>query len=220
MNELCHHISTNIPLTLFAFFLLGLGGSLHCLGMCGPLSALFIGPQQNRNTFILASYHFARLLSYALAGAVLNVFGQGLQQFFVHLPLKWLVVIPLALYAFGLQLKAPRFVSRLQLSLLKHPLFASAQARAMLLGSFSPLLPCGLLYAALASSLLASSALQAAILMASFALGTIPLLALGQAGQYSLHKKLDPHKYRLGLRLAAVFAIGVLLGLGRLLPGF
>lgn len=220
MNELCHHIDTHLPLTLFAFFLLGLGGSLHCLGMCGPLSTLFIQPQQNKNTFILAHYHFMRLLSYALAGALLNVFGQGLQVFFSQLPLKWLVALPLALYALGIQLKAPRSVRTLQLALLKFPVFASAKARAALLGAFSPLLPCGLLYAALASSLLASSAFQAAMLMASFSLGTIPLLALGQAGQYSLHKKLSPHKYRLGLRLAAVAAIGMLFGLGKILPSF
>jgi sulfite exporter TauE/SafE len=44
-----HHHHHHLELFgAYAFFIFGLLGSLHCLGMCGPLSTLFLNPNKKR----------------------------------------------------------------------------------------------------------------------------------------------------------------------------
>ncbi len=59
-------------------------GSLHCVGMCGPLAiwASGAGEGQRATQLAVASglYHFGRLLTYALAGFIAGAVGQILDQ--------------------------------------------------------------------------------------------------------------------------------------------
>ena len=49
-------------------FLIGLAGSLHCVGMCGPVMLAFNGASQKKGGFVL--YHSGRILSYLIIGLV------------------------------------------------------------------------------------------------------------------------------------------------------
>ena len=59
-------------------FFLGLAGSLHCAGMCGPLAMAV--PVLGRNRWaVLASrliYNLGRVVTYALLGLVFGLIGQ------------------------------------------------------------------------------------------------------------------------------------------------
>ncbi len=69
-----------LPL-IIAVFLASLIGSVHCVGMCGPLAILAgstHGTSQRRWGTIVA-YHGGRVLSYGLAGAVVGGMGAGIE---------------------------------------------------------------------------------------------------------------------------------------------
>jgi sulfite exporter TauE/SafE len=61
-------------------FTMGLVGSLHCVGMCGPIALAL--PYQNGSRWRAASnvllYNLGRISVYALLGAVIGFLGKGL----------------------------------------------------------------------------------------------------------------------------------------------
>ena len=59
---------------IWTAFVFGLVGSLHCLGMCGPLVMAI--PQSSGIKAI--AYHFSRILAYTIMGGVMGLFGKGL----------------------------------------------------------------------------------------------------------------------------------------------
>jgi sulfite exporter TauE/SafE len=68
---------------LISAFILGLLGSLHCVGMCGPIA--FMLPVDRSNSFKKISqigvYHFGRLLAYSLIGLAFGLVGKSLYIF-------------------------------------------------------------------------------------------------------------------------------------------
>lgn len=68
---------------LASAFILGLLGSFHCVGMCGPIA--FMLPVDRTNSIKkvsqIAIYHFGRLLSYSLIGLVFGLIGKSLYIF-------------------------------------------------------------------------------------------------------------------------------------------
>ena len=72
--------------TSAAAFLAGIVTSVHCVGMCGPLScswAISKSGSQGESSFLqsTALYHGGRLVSYGLAGALAGALG--------IMPLRW-----------------------------------------------------------------------------------------------------------------------------------
>ena len=68
---------------LLSALILGLLGSFHCVGMCGPIA--FMLPVDRSNSFKkvtqIAFYHFGRLVSYSIIGFVFGLLGKGLYIF-------------------------------------------------------------------------------------------------------------------------------------------
>ena len=68
---------------LTSALVLGLLGSLHCLGMCGPIA--FMLPLDHSNTMKkttqLSIYHLGRLLAYGIIGVLFGLLGKGLALF-------------------------------------------------------------------------------------------------------------------------------------------
>jgi hypothetical protein len=190
-----HHHHHHLELFgAYAFFIFGLLGSLHCLGMCGPLSTLFLNPNKKgflKNTF---SYHLARSLSYGLIGLIMGYFGWHLQKL---IPLKILIVLaalPLFLYIFGFMIPVPKFLLRFQSKIMRSIQNVSTFKKSVFIGFLSPALPCGLLYSALGASVAAPNPLTGSFWMMMFALGTIPLMVLSQISiQFGF--KFIPQKY-------------------------
>ena len=193
--------AASMPLGLPAALLLaGLAGSLvHCVGMCGPFvlgQVMAAAEQPGDRSYgewrrltgaLLVPYHLGRFTTYtalgALAGGATAVFA-SLEVFgLLSAILLAAAAVLLAAQAFGMVVNAASPATNL-VARLAGPLSASRSAGARYgLGVVLGLLPCGLLYAALAAAAGTGSVLSGAIAMACFALGTVPaLVAVGWGG--------------------------------------
>ena len=181
--------------SLLAVFAVGLLGGVHCLGMCGSIVGIFtvqVPKDRARWPFHIA-YSGGRILSYAVAGALVGAIGQaGLLMRDVvpvqHLmfALSSLMLVALGLYLAGVWGMVKRLEraggglwKRLQPYTTKL-LPVNTVPRALGLGALWGWLPCGLVYSVLIAALASGSATQGALLMLVFGLGTLPnLLAIG-----------------------------------------
>ena len=86
--------------------------------------------------------------------------------------------------------------------------------RAGLLGLFTPLLPCGLLWAALAGATVAGSSFDGGSVMFGFAIGSLPLLLLAQTQATRLAMRFGPQTLRWLQRGAMLTAAALLIWRG------
>jgi uncharacterized protein len=166
--------------TLAAMFVVGLTGSLHCAGMCGPI--IWIMPFATfdgvRKWFSIILYHFARISVYALFGVVLHSFSDVFKpewQQFISMTLGGvLLIVGISMYVSAKNVNVPwtGFVKKNLGKFLVNPGLAQLSAAGMLNG----LLPCGLVYMALSMAVTAPSALMSGMLMYAFGIGTLPML--------------------------------------------
>lgn len=169
---------------LFAGLLIGLAGATHCLAMCGPLSAS-IALSIPRQT-LLIWIALGKVSLYTLLGAFAGLIGSAVQA-----PLGsvlWLLsgILLLIMGLYGLGLRGPsEGLTRLIAPVVRPiqgltrrvwPIETTTQG--FIWGGLWGLLPCGLVYAALAWSLTAGDALSGALGMLGMGLGTLPA-ALG-----------------------------------------
>lgn len=200
---------------LWTAFTLGLVGSLHCAGMCGPL-ALALPPAGNSNLSYLGgrvAYNLGRIVTYCAMGLIVGFIGKslllaGLQRW-VSITLGVLLIAGLlASRRLALLKPVTLFVEQLKAgmgSLLRQRSFVAL----LLLGLLNGLLPCGLVYVAAAAATVAGGVLEGAQYMAAFGIGTVPMMLA-----ISLSGKLMPLTLRLKLRRAipaSVFLLGALL---------
>jgi len=161
---------------------MGLTGSLHCAGMCGPI--VWVMPFQKmsglKKWLSIGLYHFGRITVYALLGLLLHSFRSVFNP-------QWQQYISIVLGALLLVAGIVSFVPQrhIQLKLpwteaIKHQLgrfVAKAGPGTLLIaGMLNGMLPCGLVYMALSMSVAAPSALQSVVLMYTFGAGTVPAL--------------------------------------------
>ena len=200
---------------LWAGFVFGILSSFHCVGMCGAIALALPGAADSGWRWLAGrlTYHAGRIAMYALLGAVVGALGRSLQV------LGWqqglsiasgvlillLVVVPettRARAATAVGLARPLAAVQRGLSYW----FQRAGFGALLLtGALNGLLPCGMVYLALAGALSAPGVGGAAAYMALFGVGTLPLL-LG----WSLTGRLVGPALRFRLRRAVPWAAGAL----------
>ncbi len=179
---------------LISGFVLGTAGSLHCIGMCGPLSLAL--PIQHlsraKKFFSLLLYQFGRIITYSAIGLVFGLAGRriyiaGYQQYFSII--MGTLIIGLSILYFlrhkTIHLKFLNrfyfFVQRQIATLLKSAIRPSGF---LLMGMANGLLPCGMIYIALAATLSFTEVFQSVGFMAMFGAGTLPAMMLaGYAGQ-------------------------------------
>jgi sulfite exporter TauE/SafE len=191
------------------FLSFGGASSLHCLGMCAPLTQIFGVQGRKKPLAAFFLYHLSRILSYSLCGALLALLGIGINHT-VSSPLTvWVLLLLLSIYLTGIRFPS-RWLNYTPLKQFRNRLshwlpMLTPRQRAILLGGCSPLLPCGVLYFALAAAAVAPTPWMGAFWMALFAMGTIPLLLLGQIGLRSISSKL-PHRFEWWVQKVAAFA--------------
>jgi sulfite exporter TauE/SafE len=179
---------------LYTAFTFGLLGSLHCVGMCGPLAlAMPFGQKRDRLLRVLV-YNGGRILTYTALGALMGLLGQGI--FLVGLQ-SWLTlalgVLLIAAGLFSIQLEFNLWslpvLSRwyLQLKSAFARLISKTGYQALFgLGLLNGLLPCGLVYLALAGALTTAGWQSGVSYMFAFGVGTLPLmLAVTLIGKFS-----------------------------------
>jgi sulfite exporter TauE/SafE len=164
-------------------FMIGLLGSVHCIGMCGPLA--FAVPSLKKGGFYLildkVLYQAGRIISYCILGAVIGLIGRqlwmaGLQQ--------GLSISSGVLILFAACSRILKTSSGLRFNYLLTPfnkLFGLAlkhKANHLIIGMLNGLLPCGFVYLALSGAINTSSPGLAVAYMFWFGLGTAPLMLL------------------------------------------
>jgi hypothetical protein len=177
----------------FESFVFGAANSLHCACMCGPLAFACQGGAKGA-----CSYQLGRLASYGAVGVVLGIAGSVLGSAELGTPTAWVAFVFAAGIAALLLLGqrgslAIPGLTRLLSSAMARTRRFSPSVRSALLGVFTPLLPCGLLWAAAAGAAIAGSALAGGAVMLGFALGTLPLLLLAQTQAGRLAARLGPN---------------------------
>jgi uncharacterized protein len=194
-------LSATRDMELWTAFLLGLVGSLHCAGMCGPIA--LAAPPNHSSTwqFVLGrlAYNFGRITTYCLLGAVFGLIGKSLVvigwQRWISLVAGILILAAILINCrISLSARAAKPIGYLKLALGKF-LRGSSLSTTFCLGTLNGFLPCGLVYAACASASTTGSPLAGIGYMALFGFGTVPMmLAIGLAGkrlQFSLRFKLQ-----------------------------
>ncbi len=171
---------------ILAAFLVGLVGSLHCIGMCGPIAIALPVPDSSNLSFFTGRilYNLGRVVTYAFLGAVLGLVGSkialaGAQQV-VSIVLGILIIVAVLLP----QKYKNYFAQHPMIQKLAHPLksnigvlFSKGTFSAMfLIGILNGFLPCGLVYVALAGAIASGDAISGAAVMILFGLGTVPAM--------------------------------------------
>ncbi len=171
------------PNAVVAAFGLGLAGSLHCVGMCGPLVLALPGGHSAKLSQKLLgriSYHLGRSVTYAGMGLFAGVLGKVIQLNGLQQAVSILLGLLLLATVFLNSSHVPTWITtRVTLPLQKSlaRLLKRPGSRGLFeIGLMNGLLPCGLVYAALAGASLQEGALWGALYMFIFGLGTAPLL--------------------------------------------
>ena len=202
-------------------FLAGMVTSLHCAGMCGPL-ACYLAPKPGSGTAfatIAGLYQMGRLLSYTLLGALAGGLGMVAMQWTEQYQYSLVRFLPWGLVLFFLlvALRADRFFPK--------PTFLSSAVRhlqkrgqalarpqaALLTGFFTPLLPCGPLYAVFFVALMTQSPLRGAEFLLLFGMGTLPLLWIVQAAFSRWQNHITPVAIS-RIQRGLAFIISIILG--------
>lgn len=167
-------------------FILGLLGSLHCVGMCGPIA--FMLPVDHSNSVKKISqisvYHIGRLLAYGLIGLVFGILGKSFYLFGVQQQLS----IAIGIIMIIIILIPYKSISKYNLSKPIHKIIAKVKSSLgkalkkktadtfITIGFLNGFLPCGLVYMAVFGAIATGGLLEGSIYMVLFGLGTIPLM--------------------------------------------
>jgi|SRR5436190_8256261 len=170
---------------IFAAFMMGLLGSFHCVGMCGPLAlSLPINSERPSARFTgVLLYNTGRILTYSIFGLLFGVIGKsaaffGFQQWLsiiLGLLIIYFVVLPKRFSVFNNKSFVLPFFEKIRFSL--GELFSRKKYSSLFfIGILNGLLPCGLVYMAAAGAVATGEVQGSILFMAFFGLGTLPMM--------------------------------------------
>lgn len=171
---------------LLPAFMIGIFGSMHCIGMCGPIALAipFNSHQKHQTLLAVLIYNAGRIITYGIIGLIFGLFGEvvfiaGWQQ-------KLSIALGIAILLFLFVPIAGSFGNSLKNKINKffQPVYALLSSLLkkrnlivlLLIGMINGLLPCGLIYAAIAGAIAVGSAWKGALFMVFFGLGTSPAM--------------------------------------------
>ncbi len=206
---------------LWPALVLGLAGSLHCVGMCGPLALALPSFSKSRGRYMLgrALYNAGRIVTYSILGAIFGLFGETLAL------AGWQRGVSIAAGAF--MLLAAFFAHRLTptysfaplRNALRRLLGRRTNGALLAIGLLNGLLPCGLVYVALAGAAATNSSMRGAAFMAIFGLGTFPaMFAVSLAGRIFGPSARNKIQKLIPIALIVLGAILILRGLNLGIP--
>lgn len=200
------------PLTI------GLIGSFHCIGMCGPIVVAL--PLRNHNLISKISgavlYNSGRVITYSILGILFGLLGRGIHlagfQQWTSILLGVTMIISI-LFPFFFREKITignlftGFSARLIIRLRK--LFSDRSYFSLLMiGLLNGLLPCGLVYVAIAGAISSGTVLTGILFMMLFGIGTIPLLLVATFASDAIGQRVRSKMQRVVPYF--VFLLGVL----------
>jgi len=201
--------------SVIAGFSLGMVGSLHCVGMCGPLAlALPVQHLTAVKKFIsLFVYQVGRIVTYAALGLLFGSLGRtfyiaGLQQW-LSVGLGVLILISALIYFLRKKtihlIFLNRFYNMVQLVIGKLLRSGKGTPAFFLMGMANGFLPCGMVYMAMAGALSSVSITHGVIFMALFGAGTLPAMMM-----VSYFGQTIPMSVRMSMRKAVPYFITVM----------
>ena len=171
---------------LFSAFILGLLGSFHCVGMCGPIAFMLPVDRNNalKKALQIGVYHLGKLLAYSVIGLVFGLIGKSLYLFgfqqqlsiFIGILMILVVLIPQKTFnKYNFSKPVYKVISKVK-SALGSAMKKKTMDTFLTIGFLNGFLPCGLVYMAVFAAIASGNALNGALYMAVFGLGTIPLM--------------------------------------------
>ncbi len=170
---------------LVTAFIMGGVGSLHCVGMCGPLalSLPVVGNSYLAKFRSSLLYNIGRMITYAALGALFGLAGlsfslMGFQQglsLTLGIVIICVVLLPKQAWIIDTHHITQKTFAKLRGALAG--LFRRRNYQSVFfIGLLNGLLPCGLVYMALAGAVATASVVNSSLFMAAFGLGTLPLM--------------------------------------------
>jgi sulfite exporter TauE/SafE len=218
---------------LLAGMMIGLAGSLHCAGMCGPIAVALPHTAGGKGSYVAGRmlYQFGRITTYSVIGALAGL-GAGAVSIsgyegVVSITAGILMIVTAVMQILWhkslipsgpmMKLTAPVRVG-LHTLLQKHSLVALGG-----IGLINGLLPCGLVLSAVFGSASTADPASGAMFMAAFGVGTLPVMTTLSLGGGALTQRLSSTTKIampiLALALGAVFVVrGMHLGIPLLSP--
>lgn len=169
---------------LYTAIALGLMGSFHCVGMCGPiaLSLPLRGNTVLQKMFGGILYNLGRTLTYGVMGAIFGLIGEGFRlvgyQQWISVAMGTLMILSILVPSIFKNInvaKAIPFTGFVRKNI--QGLFTQRSYGALfVIGVLNGLLPCGLVYMAIAGAIGAGSLFYGIAFMVLFGLGTLPMM--------------------------------------------
>lgn len=171
---------------LLAALSIGFVGSMHCIGMCGPIALAL--PVHGKSAFTRVAgpllYNAGRVLTYFVLGMVFGLLGKG---FVIGGYQQWLSIV-MGVTVLVIVLLPASVKTRLSMITVIAPAIAKVKSllgrfltqrtagSLFVIGVLNGLLPCGLVYLAVAGAIATGDVLKSGVFMAVFGLGTIPAM--------------------------------------------
>jgi uncharacterized protein len=214
---------------LMTGFLIGLLGSFHCIGMCGPIALAL--PKSRSMLLSRVMYNAGRIITYSILGLLFGLLGSRLEMFglqrIISISLGIIIlfaVITPASYRINLSGKLGLYKA---IGILKAALGSMFKKHSIVsmagIGMLNGLLPCGAVYIGVTGSIAIGNSLESMLFMAMFGLGTLPVMLgvslLGGSITLNLRQRLTRLVPVVSIILAAIFILrGLNLGVPYLSP--
>lgn len=164
---------------------IGLSGSFHCVGMCGPIAlSLPLGDKSlSVRSLGIVLYNLGRAITYGIFGLLVGFIGTGFTMAGFQ---EWITILIGALMI--LMVIFPGIYSNINVGTHKlgilgrvkselNKLFKSKRIISLfIIGLLNGLLPCGLVYMALAGAMATGTFYESAMFMVVFGLATTPMM--------------------------------------------
>lgn len=212
-------------------FIIGLIGSFHCIGMCGPIVLSLPADKYSKLSFISGRilYNLGRIITYSFLGAAFGFLGNrlyliGLQRgISISIGIILLVSVITGIFfkkSKHLNIFAVKIISFLK-KIIKINFDSRSKLTFLMTGVLNGILPCGFVYFGLSGAMISGEATTGALYMMLFGLGTIPLMfglsVFGNFISLNFRKMVNRSVPVFALVLALLF---ILRGLGLGIPFF
>jgi len=211
-------------------FALGIMGSLHCAGMCGPIALSL--PLYGKGIITKVSggviYNLGRTITYGIMGAIFGMIGQGLSlvgfQQWISVTMGALMIISVLIPSLFKNINAGNIpIAGLVRKGIKKLFVKKSFGGLFIIGLLNGLLPCGLVYLAIAGAIGTGDIYTGTLFMILFGLGTLPLMLgislLGNMVSLKVREKINKATPILVVFIGVIFILrGLSLGIPYLSP--
>lgn len=156
-------------------FLIGLAGSLHCIGMCNPL-VMAVSGSGKKAVYRNLAYNVGRIVTYSLLGAVVSFLGMGLSIAGMQHGISIIAGIAILVIAIAnIRVKTPSFISQ-KIVRLVSSIRSKFHLSPVIMGMVNGLIPCGMTLVALGYCITLEWPFDGFMAMVFFGLGTMPAM--------------------------------------------